>query len=80
MAEYMLTSVKFSHRNNIYFIWLVENTRKSPVKNANIFRSKIFLISQCHTQNTSKMQSFGSNFCSYQFLSHRLFRSRDVGA
>ena len=26
------------------------------------------------------MQSFGSNVCSYQFLSHRLFRSQDVGA
>ena len=42
MAEYMLTSVKLSHRCNIYFIWLAENTRKTPVKNANIFWSKIF--------------------------------------
>ena len=30
MADYMLTSVKFSHRHNIYFIWLAENTRKNP--------------------------------------------------
>ena len=63
MAEYILKSVKFSHRHNISFIWLAENTHKNP----NIFWSKIFLISQCHTQNTSKMQSFGSNVCSYQF-------------
>ena len=76
MAEYILKSVKFSHRHNISFIWLAENIHKNP----NIFWSKIFLISQCHTQNTSKMQSFGSNVCSYQFLSHRLFRSQDVGA
>ena len=30
MADYMLTSVKFSHRLNTYFIWLAENTRKNP--------------------------------------------------
>ena len=37
MAEYMLTSVKSSPRYNIYFIWLAGNTRKTLVKNANIF-------------------------------------------
>ena len=32
MAEYMLTSVKLSHRCNIYFIWLAGNTRKNSSK------------------------------------------------
>ena len=30
MAEYILKSVKFSHRHNISFIWLAENTHKNP--------------------------------------------------
>ena len=75
MAKYMLTSVKFTHCHNIYFIWLPENIRKILVKNANISWSKIFVISSRHAKKDAEFRLW-LLFLSIFFA--RLFHSRDV--